>query len=182
MALRSSSNGAPFSRSDCRRSPANRRLLEAARGHQGGYSLLGKRLHSAEERKYADRDRAFGLLALGVFRRSWRTVAGGVLSLTRYALMVAGGVVMVIGFVSIVLSYSAAVVTIVVGFWDLLVWLFNAEWRTSHFKASLWGLGIWIVAGFVGNVAGEILESAEPARKALDQKAGVLPKELPDEE
>lgn len=42
---------------------------------------------------------------------------------------------------------------VVVGIWDSVVWLVNADWRTTEFKVILPGVGLAALSGALGRVS-----------------------------
>lgn len=50
------------------------------------------------------------------------------------------------------IAIVCAIVFPIMSLWDLLVWLFKADWRTTNGEASLWSAIIGIVTAMVGGM------------------------------
>lgn len=72
-----------------------------------------------------------------------------------------GGIANLAAWITGAIALVAAILVLIVGPWDFLVWLFNADWRTTHGQAPLWGLAIAIVFGILHALFAWISELAE---------------------
>ncbi len=73
----------------------------------------------------------------------------------------------------IVVAWIAGFVGGIVGIWDGLVWLFKADWRTTHFQ-GVWSAGIVFVPSLIlGLILTELRENLEEWSEILIAKLEV---------
>ncbi len=80
-----------------------------------------------------------------------------------------GRAAFILCIISYIVSYLAAFVHLVMTPWDFLVWLFNTNWRTTDFQASLVSLIISVAAGLVARIFDLITLFAENAESWCDR-------------
>lgn len=82
-----------------------------------------------------------------VARAAWRTVVRielAVVAVVAGILDAIGAVAAVVDVVFGVIQLISGVIVVAFGVWDSLVWLFNADWRTSHFQIPLYALMVFV--------------------------------------
>ena len=85
------------------------------------------------------------------FRKYFRRVA-----------TVIGTIAAIFLFINSVIGFIGVALLILVGPWDLLVWLTNSDWKTTNFAIPLLGLVLIIAVAIIGHgVLGPILDWAE---------------------
>ena len=77
-----------------------------------------------------------------------------------------------LGILAAVVAVVSVWVFIIAGLWDLLVWLTNADWKTTNFSAPIWagiiaaatGVSAWVLVG-AGDWFDEISDQFRPPEK-----------------
>ena len=77
-----------------------------------------------------------------------------------------------LGLAAAAVAIGAVLVFIVVGLWDLLVWLVNADWKTTSFVVPIWAgiiaaatsVSAWVLMG-AGDWFDKISEQFRPPEK-----------------
>lgn len=74
----------------------------------------------------------------------------------------------------------SVVVGVTFGVWDILVWLFKADWRTTHFEVPLWSLAFYVVAWVLERVVSPVAQWGARAEQWCDTKSDLIRKALAD--
>ena len=70
----------------------------------------------------------------------------------------------------LVVFWIAVVVGGVLTFWDSLVWLFNADWRTTNFQGFVVAATVALVSGIVGGVFLAMKNKLDEWRASLEEE------------
>jgi len=82
-----------------------------------------------------------------------RLIAAVLLVVTSVLLFIIGA----IGIVAGVAAVLGGLAAIIVGPWDFAVWLFKADWRTTHGQAPLIGAGVCAVGAVIARIMLKVL-------------------------
>lgn len=81
------------------------------------------------------------------------------------------GVAVGIGFLMDFVGMVSGILAVTLGAWDFLVWLFNADWQTTHFKVPLGSLAVFIVTSILSAIVRPVAEWGERAKEWCEKKA-----------
>lgn len=124
-----------------------------------------------------------GRLVAGAAQRTVVRIELAVVAVVAGILDAIGAVAAVVGAVFGIMQLISGVVLVVFGVWDSLVWLFNADWRTSHFQVPLYALIVFVPSSIIGLLLFQIVDWGERAAKeARGTGAGADGKPKPAED
>ncbi len=65
----------------------------------------------------------------------------------------------------IFIALGSFAIFVIVGAWDLLAWLTNAQWKTTHFVVPYFAISAFALACIISRLLGSILDWAERGQK-----------------
>ena len=96
--------------------------------------------------------------------------------LLKFALKFILAIVPIVGvaaFLFLGVAWIAGAVGGIVGIWDGLVWLFNADWRTTHFQWFWWAVTAFVPSLIIGSVLTVLLLKLDEWSERLKAKIEV---------
>lgn len=75
--------------------------------------------------------------------------------------------ILLLAFGAYIVGIAAALTFFFVGFWDLLVWLTNADWKTTNFLVPKWAFIISLASFFLAYLMSEISPFFDDLRTKL---------------